>query len=220
MDKAVVITILVLFLCIAAEAFIVIFTRMGQKRLEKRSKDTSLNQIERYRDRSLYNLHPIPEIDCGNGETIAPFSEYGDRIMALGDTSDGDHSDRLSSDIPSSDIPSSDENAISAIWIRDVSSVVPNENDYEYKDGQLYYKLKGRRSVVYGRSKDADIVTSSSYVSKIHFRLFFSQGDWKIEDMDSRNGTFVNGLRLTHHVSQKVAKGDLIQTGKMEMELV
>ncbi len=57
--------------------------------------------------------------------------------------------------------------------------------------GQLI-PLEGR-SVVLGRHPDCDIVLDSSSVSRQHARLVVDEGTYYVEDLRSRNGTYVNG---------------------------
>ncbi|MAC33199.1 MAG: FHA domain-containing protein [Haliea sp.] len=52
------------------------------------------------------------------------------------------------------------------------------------------------RSVVMGRSLESDIAVVSPQVSRQHARLDLQDGDLYIEDLNSSNGTVVNGRRL------------------------
>jgi len=45
---------------------------------------------------------------------------------------------------------------------------------------------------VLGRYPSNDIVIPDPYVSRRHAKLFFKDGNWFIEDLDSTNGTIVN----------------------------
>lgn len=45
---------------------------------------------------------------------------------------------------------------------------------------------------ILGRYPSNDIVIPDPYVSRRHARLFFKDGKWFIEDLDSTNGTIVN----------------------------
>lgn len=48
-----------------------------------------------------------------------------------------------------------------------------------------------------GRSEDNDIQLTDSLVSRYHAALFRQQnGEWRLEDLSSKNGTFVNGRRV------------------------
>lgn len=47
--------------------------------------------------------------------------------------------------------------------------------------------------VVIGRSPECDLALPATSISRQHARLLRVQGKWYLEDMQSRNGTFVNG---------------------------
>src|SRR6187401_773294 len=48
-----------------------------------------------------------------------------------------------------------------------------------------------------GRSETADHTVYSGKVSKEHVRLEVTDGRWRVRDLDSTNGTFVNGERAS-----------------------
>jgi len=60
--------------------------------------------------------------------------------------------------------------------------------------GQLF--LLQQDSVVLGRNPDCDIVLEVGAVSRQHARLLNVEGQYYVEDLDSRNGTFVNEQRV------------------------
>ncbi len=45
---------------------------------------------------------------------------------------------------------------------------------------------------ILGRYPSNDIVVPDPYVSRRHARVFYKDGEWYIEDLDSTNGTIVN----------------------------
>lgn len=47
-----------------------------------------------------------------------------------------------------------------------------------------------------GRHHDCDVVLSDLSVSRRHARLLFRDGRWVLQDLDSTNGTSVNGSRV------------------------
>jgi DNA segregation ATPase FtsK/SpoIIIE, S-DNA-T family len=51
----------------------------------------------------------------------------------------------------------------------------------------------GREELLVGRDLGCDIVLSDPTVSRRHVRLVFSDGTWSLRDLDSTNGTSVNG---------------------------
>lgn len=63
-------------------------------------------------------------------------------------------------------------------------------------------------SVTIGRGEDCDVVIAERQVSRQHIRVFKDQDEWFIEDLDSRNGTWLNGHKLVGE--QKLYDGDEI----------
>ncbi len=62
-----------------------------------------------------------------------------------------------------------------------------------------------------GRSKDADVQIEDRYASGIHARLFSREGRHWVEDMNSTNGTQLNGAALNGEA--ELVDGDKIQIG-------
>lgn len=67
------------------------------------------------------------------------------------------------------------------------------------------------KEITIGRSPDADITIKDTFVSKNHCAIRFSPKATMMEDLGSRNGTFVNGRKTA---SIEVVSGDKIQLGK------
>ncbi len=71
---------------------------------------------------------------------------------------------------------------------------------------------------IIGRGENAHLRPSSDLVSRHHCSLFIRNGSLVIKDMDSRNGTFVNGTKL---VGEYVAKvGDTLRVGRLQFEVL
>src|SRR5215470_10241869 len=52
-------------------------------------------------------------------------------------------------------------------------------------------------SVVIGRDENAGVRVDSPLVSRRHAVVFFDNGTWWLKDLESTNGTFVQGSRIT-----------------------
>ncbi|MDY0087562.1 MAG: FHA domain-containing protein [Coriobacteriia bacterium] len=73
--------------------------------------------------------------------------------------------------------------------------------------------------VVIGRSSGADIVIADDFISSTHARVTPSpDGTAVIEDLDSTNGTIVNGSQITHPVA--LASGDVVDLGAVRLKVV
>ncbi|MGP6174259.1 FHA domain-containing protein FhaB/FipA [Corynebacterium sp. A21] len=72
--------------------------------------------------------------------------------------------------------------------------------------------------VVMGRSPDCTFVLGDDYASGRHARLFRRGNDWFVEDLDSRNGTFVGGNRIDQ--PERVEVGSDIKLGRTTVRLV
>ena len=62
-----------------------------------------------------------------------------------------------------------------------------------------------------GRSKEADVRIEDRYASSIHARVFSREGRFYVEDMNSTNGTLLNGATL--HGEAELIDGDTVQIG-------
>lgn len=68
-----------------------------------------------------------------------------------------------------------------------------------------------------GRATDNTIALSDATVSSYHARLSFESGQWRLEDLGSRNGTRVNGLALVGPLV--VTFDDEIRLGEVSLRL-
>ncbi len=62
-----------------------------------------------------------------------------------------------------------------------------------------------------GRSKGNDVILADPNVSGEHSRLIWGQEGWLVEDLNSRNGTYVNGRRLVPGQATALRPGDVVQ---------
>lgn len=68
-----------------------------------------------------------------------------------------------------------------------------------------------------GRSKEADVQIGDRYASGLHARVFSREGRFFVEDMNSTNGTLLNGATL--HGEAELIDGDTIRIGDTEFRL-
>ena len=66
-----------------------------------------------------------------------------------------------------------------------------------------------------GRSPGADFIVDAPLVSRVHCRLTaLATGELEVLDLDSTNGTFINGERV---VSRRLSSGDRLGVGRTEL---
>ena len=68
-----------------------------------------------------------------------------------------------------------------------------------------------------GRSDDNDIVLKDDDVSRAHAKFQYDNGSLWLRDLGSRNGVFVNDVRLTNHKELRV--GDKVRIGGSTFEI-
>lgn len=75
----------------------------------------------------------------------------------------------------------------------------------------------GRDEITIGRSSDSAIIIRDDYTSTHHARLMLWNDRWMIQDLDSTNGTFLNGSRVT--VPTPIPLGATVKVGATTFEL-
>lgn len=70
--------------------------------------------------------------------------------------------------------------------------------------------LLDRDELVLGRSESADVQLESDQLSRRHVRFVLREGEYTCEDLDSRNGVYLNGVRIHSAV---LREGDQLDIG-------
>src|SRR5687767_15845982 len=82
------------------------------------------------------------------------------------------------------------------------------------EDGSSFmYPLPNPGVVTIGRIPEVDLRVDHPSVSRRHARLQVDRGELRISDLDSRNGTRVNGMRIDG--VRVLMTGDVIATGEV-----
>jgi pSer/pThr/pTyr-binding forkhead associated (FHA) protein len=65
-----------------------------------------------------------------------------------------------------------------------------------------------------GRSTAAQFILDAALVSRVHCRLSAGATELQVDDLDSTNGTFVNGQRVKQ---SSLKEGDRLGVGRVEL---
>lgn len=80
------------------------------------------------------------------------------------------------------------------------------------------FRLSPREPVVIGRSSQCQIVIRSDQCSRHHAKIAWKDGGWCVEDLDSRNGTFVDNQAISG--SHLLQFGQTVAVAGYQMTLV
>ncbi|HEY7820586.1 MAG TPA: FHA domain-containing protein, partial [Vicinamibacteria bacterium] len=84
--------------------------------------------------------------------------------------------------------------------------------------GEPYRFTLDKEIITIGRSKKNDLVLADQWLSRIHAEIRRENSRHFIRDLDSRNGTYVNGMRLSQRVP--LQNGDVVTLGDQQIRFV
>jgi hypothetical protein len=73
-------------------------------------------------------------------------------------------------------------------------------------------------AVTLGRGPDADVRIDDDSVSDVHARLEYDMGAWRLTDLDSTNGTGVEGVKLAPGVPTPLPYGATVRLGGVRLQ--
>ncbi len=82
-------------------------------------------------------------------------------------------------------------------------------------EGRLLANIEKSIMSIGKKKEEVDLVLEDTSVSRIHARITDDKGDIYLEDLNSTNGTFKNGLRMQPYEKRKLETGDEIKCGKV-----
>ena len=75
--------------------------------------------------------------------------------------------------------------------------------------------LQEQEALIGKKKEEADIVLEDASVSRVHAKITKEREYYYLEDMNSTNGTFKNGLRLQPYEKRRLEEGDDIRCGRV-----
>lgn len=85
-----------------------------------------------------------------------------------------------------------------------------------HRKDQILTKVVNKDSFTVGRSLDCDISLNESLISRVHLVVSRRWNQIWLEDKNSSNGTFINGIKIVQGTPVNVVSADKIQLGKSE----
>ena len=72
----------------------------------------------------------------------------------------------------------------------------------------------GEKDIIIGRTSECDIQIMAKNVSRKHARISYSNEEYRIEDLGSTNGTYVNGVKVERCI---LRKHDVLEIGGVKI---
>ena len=95
----------------------------------------------------------------------------------------------------------------------------PTEESRQHKlytpDGRVAGILETGDFLIGKQKEDVNMVLNDESVSRIHARISLEGNLVYLEDLNSTNGTFKNGLRLQPYEKRRIEENDEIRFGKL-----
>ncbi len=95
----------------------------------------------------------------------------------------------------------------------------PVEENEQHKlytpDGRVAATVESDNFLIGKQKDEVDLVLEDGSVSRIHARISLEDGITYLEDLNSTNGTFKNGLRLQPYEKRRIEENDEIRIGKL-----
>ena len=88
---------------------------------------------------------------------------------------------------------------------------------YRISEGEQELNLEPTEETSVGRHPKCSITVSLPSVSRRHARIFFEAGGYYVQDLDSSNGTYINGQRV-HKGS--LTDGDELRCGDFKINFI
>jgi pSer/pThr/pTyr-binding forkhead associated (FHA) protein len=80
--------------------------------------------------------------------------------------------------------------------------------------GRRTFRLPAGCVKTIGRSTGAEFIVDAALVSRLHCQLTATDDSLQVKDLDSTNGTFINGKRIQ---TAELKEGDKLAVGRVEL---
>jgi pSer/pThr/pTyr-binding forkhead associated (FHA) protein len=93
------------------------------------------------------------------------------------------------------------------MWVLETDDTGPDRTTFRMTAGSIK---------TIGRSTGAEFMVEAPLVSRLHCQLSATQHALQVKDLNSTNGTYVNGRRVT---AAKLQDGDRLRVGRAEFTI-
>jgi pSer/pThr/pTyr-binding forkhead associated (FHA) protein len=83
--------------------------------------------------------------------------------------------------------------------------------------GRVMFRVPPDEVKTIGRSTGAQFFLDAPLVSRLHCQLTAVSGSLEVKDLDSTNGTFVNGRRVS---ASELRSGDTLTVGRVDLKVL
>ena len=188
------------------------------KKIMERLKGKNKYEDEDELEAELENPSEINKKESGLKEisgqaTEEPLYNYSDYQMAtIGeetnnyrDNYEKGYDDNYDGDYEEATMLLTSSGAINRITLKEISN-----------QGSMKIEPKGYPCIL-GKSKlSSDYIVDSPVVSRVHLRLSEEMSNYYVEDLNSTNGTYVNGQKLEPHKPKEINVGDQITVADID----
>ena len=110
-----------------------------------------------------------------------------------------------------------DEEYGKTVYIEETKNPQEENGKLYTLDGRIVMQLSQQTCTIGKKKDEVDLALDDFSVSRIHARISKEEGSTYLEDLNSTNGTYKNGIRLQPYEKKKLERGDEIKIGKVEL---
>ena len=101
------------------------------------------------------------------------------------------------------------------VYIEDKGEPIEKVHRLYTEDDKLLASIEKPILTLGKKKEEADVILEDASVSRIHARIIMEGAEYYLEDLNSTNGTFKNGLRLQPYEKRKLDTGDELKCGRV-----
>ena len=96
-----------------------------------------------------------------------------------------------------------------------MKAILRFDNIDVYREGEF----ADTEPVTIGREPDNKVAMQLGVLSRHHAKVFFENGSWFVQDLDSANGSFFRGKQLAPNAKVELVNGDIVHFGTVAMSI-